>query len=410
MDDLNYENEGLAFNPSEAYEDINIDLLENELIDDLVSDIEPYWIPLFPEHSVYRFLSVDDFRSKNGEARDLIWYRPILLINGYQSNRSTWNSFAQQLWNLGFRSIFAFEPDDFSPDLQMMYEKFDVIIKTILDFIALFKSVILIGHSLGGIVARNYVKHIEKRNSSNVSLLITFAAPYDGVAKNLTPIKSLFKLVFDPEAVDLLSGRGTVFQLSKIYQKKELFITSVNVQGSLKRFGGTDGIIKPAPESDMINYVVNRNHFRIKKSLKVFNLLKDFLTNEAIIYKIQLISISLPTIQVLSKIMIYLEIEVDDEIFQRFPIMEDLELEDNEYIPSIPQIIFTGKSDNFNQTKEIKVKVFRKKVFSDEKLLEEVFIINLDNEEPVFAYQNIQNSLISLNFNVISYKSGKGLI
>ena len=62
----------------------------------------------------------------------------------------------------------------------------------------------------------------------------------------------------------------------------------VNVQGSIKRLGGGDGTFKPESVSEMINYVVHRHHFRINKSLSVFNLIKDFLTNSAVIYKLQL--------------------------------------------------------------------------------------------------------------------------
>ena len=72
--------------------------------------------------------------------------------------------------------------------------------------------------------------------------------------------------------------------------------------------------------------------------------------------------------------------------------------------------MFTGKLDNYIFSKLITIRVFRKKHFSIEKLLEGSLNIGLETEEPVFSFQNIQNSLVSVNMNIISYKLGKGLI
>ena len=171
----------------------NLKNIDKELIEHLLPQIEPFWILLFPELNVYRFLSVDDYRSNEGQVRSKLWYKPIILINGYNSSRITWNFFAQSLWNSGFRSIFALELKDFSKNIEEFHLLLDSTIEMILSFLNIYKTVTLIGHSLGGIFARYYVKHKTMKKKSNVSILITLAAPHYGILKSFHYLESFFR-------------------------------------------------------------------------------------------------------------------------------------------------------------------------------------------------------------------------
>ena len=62
---------------------------------------------------------------------------------------------------------------------------FDRNINLILKFSMRFTSVSIIGHSIGGILARYYVKFNEKMHIRKVSLLITIASPYYEILHSL---------------------------------------------------------------------------------------------------------------------------------------------------------------------------------------------------------------------------------
>ncbi len=392
-------------------DELMMEEITEDSFDTLLPKMEPTWITLFPELNVFRFLSVDDYKAQDGKARSELWYRPVILINGYQSSRHTWDFFAQKLWNLGFRSIFALELSDFSVNIEKFYDLLDSTINSILSFLDIFNTVTLIGHSLGGIFARYYIKHNEKREKSNVSMLITIASPHHGMMKSLRHFGSVFKLIFPPEAVELFSqDKGVHVNIDKIYHEEEFTqITMVNVQGSLKRLAGGDGTFRPAPVSEMINLVEHRNHFRIHKSHRVFNHLKEFICNNVGVYKIQLHKIEFPYIQILNKFYIYFIIAIDGQKEQHYPVMDEIEVSSNELNLENPFIIFTGKNDLFEHEKVISISIYRKKLLSDEKLLEESFSIELAKNKPILTEKIIGNQIVSCYLKTISYRLGKEL-
>ena len=399
-------NEGLNLleeNPKEKY---NLNTIEEQVLNDLLVTQNPYWIALFQEHNIYRFLSsetsVDVQRKVSGDFA----YRPIILINGYQSNRSTWNKFAQQLWNIGFRSIFALEPQSYTSNLHELYETLDEAIDTVLSFLTCYKSVTLVGHSVGGLLARNYVKHSENCNNLKVSLVITLASPHYGVLQTFKSFESFFKLVFDSNVVDLFSHKKGIQRLNKIHQKSELLqVTEINVQGSLKRLRGGDGTFRPEPVSEMINYVVHRNHFRVNKSLKVFNLVEDYLLHKANVFKIQLNCIDFLNIHIINHICIFFTIKVGNHE-QRYPVEDDIEITaENKNIK--PQIIFSGKFNELVEEEEIIVSLFHKRRLSNQKLLESSFNVQKPTDEkPRFEFHTLENQLLSLNLISTSYNMG----
>lgn len=404
LDPSNFDNKNFEVLYEQRFGGVNLRSIEEEKLDEYILDFEPYWVPLFPEYSIYRFLSVDNHKTKIGESRDVHFYRPIILINGYQSNRTTWNNFAQQLWNSGFRSVFALEPEHFSANLQEMFEILDASIKSILTSLYMFSSVTLIGHSLGGILARNYVKHTEMVQSASVSLLITLATPHYGVVKYLYSFESIFRLLIKSETVELFKQEEGLLKINKMHQKGELLkVTMINIQGFMKRLGGTDGIIKPEPVSEMINYVVHKNHFRINKSIKVYNILKDFLFDDASIYKIQLDYVGFPNINILNKIYIYFIVKIQGKEEQKYPVAENIEIqeENNEQIK--PTIIFAGKFDPLDFEKQVTISLYRKRRLIDDKLVEKTFIIHPAIDEPIFHHQTMENQLVLVNISVASY-------
>lgn len=411
MEKITDSDQKLDMKVSTSIDKFKIDEIDEVLLHQVLPNIEPTWITIFPELNVYRFLSVDEYDTGKGKTRDGEWYKPIIMINGYQSSRHTWDFFAQRLWNTGFRNIFALELQDFSKPIESFYLLLDNTITSILSFLHIFESVTLIGHSLGGIYARYYVKHNENRNKNNVSLLITMGAPHYGMFKSLHYFESFFKHIFPPETVELFSVENGVHKdVNNIYHEEEFDqITMINVQGALKRLAGGDGTFKPGPVGEMINLVEHRNHFKLNKSHRVFNHLKPFLCNNVSIFKIQVEQIDFPFIQILNSFYIHFTIKVQDQKEQRYPFLNELEIASNVSNLSRPLIIFAGPSDLKDQIKRITLSISRKKRLTSEKLIEQSFSIQLANDEPIVDEKIIENQIVSCKVKVISYQLGKEL-
>ena len=132
------------------------------LISILGKEIKPLWIKICSEIEIFRFFNgkINDSMTNN-VIKDL-QSKPILLVNGYQSNHLTWNFFAKRLWQLGCRNIFALELNDFTIDEEQYYSFLESAIEKITFIQDFYKSVILIGHSMGGILARYYIKRRRK--------------------------------------------------------------------------------------------------------------------------------------------------------------------------------------------------------------------------------------------------------
>ena len=242
-----------------------------------------------------------------------------------------------------------------------------------------------------------------------VSLLITLATPHYGFPKLSSHFESLLKHIFEPEAVDVLSQDKGVY--STIYtvsdQKKFLKLTMINVQGSLKRLAGGDGIIKPEPVSEMINIVEPRTHFHIHKSHLVFNDLIKFLSQKTSIYKIQLLNIKFPSVYILHPIYIYFKISINNKIEQRYPIEGEVTVSSNETTFKFPQVIYTGYSEDSTEKPIISIEVFRKKLLLHELLLKESFYLDLEDGKTISTRYKLQNQIVNCNFIIVSYKLGK---
>ena len=88
----------------------------------------------------------------------------------------------------------------------------------ILDSLKDFKSIILIGHSMGGVLSRYYIKRKEKlHQQSNVSIMITLATPHYGFQKLSYYFEPFLKHIFVPEAVEVLSQDKGFFAVINKY-------------------------------------------------------------------------------------------------------------------------------------------------------------------------------------------------
>lgn len=125
---------------------------------------------------------------------------PVILIHGLYHNASGWFLYQWLLKRKGFRNTCAFE---YSSACRSVDELVENLAQEINELSRLLPNqrVILIGHSLGGLVARIYVQ--DPKNAKKVAAVVTLGSPHRGtklavfgigkLAKSLTYEGQLFR-------------------------------------------------------------------------------------------------------------------------------------------------------------------------------------------------------------------------
>ncbi len=108
---------------------------------------------------------------------------PILLIHGSGFNQSEWVIGRHCLSKQGRKNVYSFNWDNDDSSLSIEHyttyleKKIDQILTTRQD-----RDIILIGHSMGGLMAGYYTEVLAKRNNVNVLKVITIATPWQGTS------------------------------------------------------------------------------------------------------------------------------------------------------------------------------------------------------------------------------------
>lgn len=370
--------------------------------DSIIEDLS--WIEQFPKYNIFRINgNSKSVRIKN-RSKDPLYDKPIIFINGYRSGHTTWNYLAQRLWHLGFRNIFALELKDFTNSLAYFMNLLDEGISSILELVSDSPSVSIISHSIGGIIARYYVKYNEKFNGSKVSFLMTIASPYYEIYTSLRNFGPIFDHIFPPEMIELFTQENGLYSMNNSSQPlKYNNITMVNVDGNVKSLIGSDGLFRPHKPCEMVNVSIPKNHFRIHKCPETYYVLKEFLCKDTIVFRVNLIQIKLNSEDFSEKNSAYFRIK-DDKINQRFPASGSLKLSTKKNTLLDPYVIFTGKASSNRKEKQLLIQLLRKKKIFNEKILEVTvtFALNIDQQKVV--YKKFENEFGSFSISILSYK------
>ena len=102
---------------------------------------------------------------------------PILLIPGYFSNRACFLVFAKLMRRLGAGHIYTIDPKPMTADIRdlakQVAEKVDAILSA-----TRASQVSLVGHSMGGLIARYYVERLG--GARKVNVCVTVGSPHHG--------------------------------------------------------------------------------------------------------------------------------------------------------------------------------------------------------------------------------------
>ena len=154
------------------FSEVNLPTIEEIQYVDVTSrlvELDAHWCQIDPELKLWRYIH-EDTHSKLKEGR----FSPILCVHGFNSNYTTWNWMVRYFWADGFRHIFAMDLYDDRMGVEKNAKKLEEVIDEILH-LTNHESLYLIGHSLGGLIARYFIK---KLNPSKVKLLVTAGAPH----------------------------------------------------------------------------------------------------------------------------------------------------------------------------------------------------------------------------------------
>jgi triacylglycerol lipase len=104
---------------------------------------------------------------------------PVILIHGLYHNASAWIRFRGSLKRAGYDRVYAFNYSSFRPDFQEICGQLK---QWIMEISRNFpgEGIILVGHSLGGLLARAYAARNDVSQGPAVKALITLGTPYGG--------------------------------------------------------------------------------------------------------------------------------------------------------------------------------------------------------------------------------------
>ncbi|MFX0123975.1 MAG: esterase/lipase family protein [Candidatus Hodarchaeota archaeon] len=332
------------------------------------AELDAHWLQIDPELKIWRYIH-QDVESKLKEER----FFPILLIHGFHSHYSTWNWMVRYLWADGFRNIFAMALYDDTLGVETNTHHLENVIYEILH-LTNHEALYIIGHSLGGLIGRFFVKTFDPRK---VKLLVTIGSPHLCGLSRL-PRLVAFNIINRRAQItkrDLeLHPSSTVKKTQKIFTEADLYLLSmVNICGTKVRGGDTGFKFKDNLVPDMINLGVNYIHTSLHKNEDTYRIIHNLVFGKSIIYKIRLLYIT-PTIDSPKKSQICLNFRPKGQKdYQQYPFNDFIQLGKNKpYIPQIPMIVFTYLRSEKNikhEQLEIQICDKKKRVLVDDEVI-----------------------------------------
>ncbi len=369
-------------------------------------ELDAHWLLIEPELQIWRYI-YQDVESKLKEER----FVPILLVHGFNSNYATWNWMVRYFWGDGFRNIFAMALYDDRLGVEKNTQHLEQVIDEVLN-LTNGKSLYLIGHSLGGLVGRHYVKIY---NPKKIKLLITLGSPHLCGLSRIPRFVAFNIINRNAQQTQLelsMHPQSSTAKLTQTISEADLYVlTMVNICGIKFRGGDTGFKLKDNLVPDMINLGVNYIHTSLHRNEDSYRIIRDLIFGNSIIYKVRLLYIT-PTKEPSKRTKFCLYIKPKDKKdYQRYPFKDFIQIgtKNEPFIPQIPMIIFTYLRDEENiktERLEIQIRKGKRKI-----LIEDEIIIALGDKEEVSDHFSIDTgSGYLFQFAVYSYRLNYGFI
>ncbi len=104
---------------------------------------------------------------------------PVIMIHGLYHNASAWIRFRGSLRRAGYDRMYAFTYNSFRPDFQEICGQLE---RWLMEISRHFpgEGIILVGHSMGGLLAKAYAARDDRSRGPAVKALVTLGTPYGG--------------------------------------------------------------------------------------------------------------------------------------------------------------------------------------------------------------------------------------
>jgi len=131
---------------------------------------------------------------------------PIVMVHGIVDNHTIFAMLGHELRRRGFSSVWTFDYGLFTADVRSTARRLAALVETVAAETG-YDTVHIIGHSLGGLVARYYVQRLG--GHARVSTLVTLGTPHQGtqmarlasalpLVRQLTPSSDLMRELAEP--------------------------------------------------------------------------------------------------------------------------------------------------------------------------------------------------------------------
>lgn len=155
---------------------------------------------------------------------------PVLLVHGYGANKSNWLFLRRYLEQAGFARVHAFDYNPLAADIPQLARRCAERAEQLRDRLRV-ERIHLVGHSLGGVIARYAVQVL---GLEGVDVCITIASPHGGVRlarygsplAALSPLASGLQLRPDSEVMTLLrySARALPTRFVAYYSNLDMIV------------------------------------------------------------------------------------------------------------------------------------------------------------------------------------------
>lgn len=143
-------------------------------------------------------------------------YNPLVLVHGFSSNHSIWKPLSTRFELLGWNNVYRFNYHVFRSSIRSIVLDFERYMRDLI--VAYDNKVSLIGHSLGGIVIRDWVTR--RSNAQWVDKVVTIGSPNSG--SKIAHVGRLLPCRTRKIAKELIPGSDYLNELNSRPQPKEV--------------------------------------------------------------------------------------------------------------------------------------------------------------------------------------------
>ncbi len=233
---------------------------------------EDHWLPIQEKTSLFRYVGEEN--------RPPLVTMPVVMVHGVLSSHRTWNQMAEHFWNDGFEYIYATNVADLEDGLSVddAVTPFAETVEWLLSNVhPQHSKLILVGHSIGGVVARRYVEY--HGGFERVLFLFSLAGPHKGSLLSHLSRMAIFRSTFG-DSGDEDGGRAVPTNFADRF-------VMVNIYGESDG-AKFDGVVNAVDLPEAVNVGLKLSHTQLNKGDQAYNVIRQFLLGQKWVVRVLL--------------------------------------------------------------------------------------------------------------------------